>query len=408
MKINDFMLCNFVGDPETPPKTYVAEITDVDTLASTFKCYLPDTGQKFSFTYSPNSSGPWYGTDESGAEYDIDTHDIYTPGAIDPYPQGVAVVTFNDNKRFLCYVDSIEPITSVIMYNYPLAEISFENEIVSKSNWEYYPVGSQIVSIEGCVLVNNNSSPSVSGISGTIDNITQIAENSVIATYRWKERGIAPKGYIKGMALVFSRVYCKLKAQDPVALEMSKADTGNNEKDVLSWFSQEFLGAGMDNSIEGIDTLRHLFVLLIGLGMRESSGKYCQGRDAGASNTTSDTAEAGLFQTSFNIRSSNPLLPQLFNTYKNAPGFLEIFKEKVTCRDRDIENFGTGDGREYQKLAKECPAFAVEFTAIAARNRRKHWGPINKKTLEIKKECDDMLIQIQNEVDKYNLCPLVI
>ena len=35
----------------------------------------------------------------------------------------------------------------------------------------------------------------------------------------------------------------------------------------------------MRNDVSGIDTLRHLFVLMIGLGMRELSGRYCEGRD---------------------------------------------------------------------------------------------------------------------------------
>src|SRR5262245_15556404 len=46
--------------------------------------------------------------------------------------------------------------------------------------------------------------------SGPLDQIIQIAGSSAIATYNWPGRGIAPRGYIKGMALVFARVYCKL------------------------------------------------------------------------------------------------------------------------------------------------------------------------------------------------------
>ena len=42
----------------------------------------------------------------------------------------------------------------------------------------------------------------------------------------------------------------------------------------------------MRNDVSGTDTLRHLFVLMIGLGMRESSGRYCEGRDQSASNTS--------------------------------------------------------------------------------------------------------------------------
>jgi len=37
--------------------------------------------------------------------------------------------------------------------------------------------------------------------------------------------------------------------------------------------------------------------------MRESSGQYCCGRDTSEDNTTADTAEAGLFQMSWNAMS---------------------------------------------------------------------------------------------------------
>jgi peptidoglycan hydrolase-like protein with peptidoglycan-binding domain/murein DD-endopeptidase MepM/ murein hydrolase activator NlpD/LAS superfamily LD-carboxypeptidase LdcB len=106
--------------------------------------------------------------------------------------------------------------------------------------------------------------------SGSLDRIIQVAAGSQIARYRWRDRGVAPPGYIKGMALVYARVYCKLKAGDAAVTEMAKANTGKTEKDALAHYVQEFNAAGMSNEFSGVDTLRHLFVLLIGLGMRES------------------------------------------------------------------------------------------------------------------------------------------
>src|SRR5262249_23223753 len=139
---------------------------------------------------------------------------------------------------------------------------------------------------------------------------------------------------------------------------------------------------------------------LIGLGMRESSGKHCEGRDRSASNTTAETAEAGLFQTSFNARTASPLLPTLFATYSaNPSGFVGIFKEDVHCPASSLENFGSGPGRDFQQLSKECPAFAAEFAAVGLRHFRKHWGPINRKEAEIREQCDDMLNQVQVLVD---------
>lgn len=239
--------------------------------------------------------------------------------------------------------------------------------------------------------------------------IIQVAAGSDIARYQWLDRGIAPPGYIKGMALVYARVLCKLRSGDAAATEMAKAKTGDADRDALAHYVREFDAAGMSNNAAGADTLRHLFVLLIGLGMRESAGQYCEGRDTSATNTTAETAEAGLFQTSFNARHGSQLMLELFRQYSaNPSGFVEVFQEGVRCSDADLKNFGTGDGKEFQRLSKACPAFAAEFTAVGLRNIRRHWGPINNKNAEIRPECDAMLLQVQNAVDQSNLCPLLL
>jgi hypothetical protein len=241
-----------------------------------------------------------------------------------------------------------------------------------------------------------------------IDRIIQIAGTSAIATYNWLGRGIAPRGYIKGMALVFARVYCKFLDGDPAAVEMAKANTGNSSKDSLSYYANQFHGLGMDNEASGVNTLRHVFVLLLGLGMRESSGRWCEGRDMSADNTTNETAEAGLFQTSWNARSASSVLPRLFSDYRSNPsGFLDVFKECVTARPQDLQNFGSGDGEAFQRLSKECPAFAVEFAAIGLRNIRNHWGPINTHSAELRPEADGMFLRVQQAVDSFNLCSAV-
>ncbi len=237
------------------------------------------------------------------------------------------------------------------------------------------------------------------------DRILQIAGRSAIATYHWSERGVAPRGYIKGMALVFARAYCRLREHDAYALEMAKANRGDPASDALSHYEDQFHQRGMDNEAAGVDTLRHLFVLLLGLGMRESSGRWCEGRDLAADNTTSETAEAGLFQTSWNARSASPLLPRLFADYQRDPaGLLEVFQEGVTVRPTDLRNFGTGEGEVFQGLSKHCPAFAVEFAAIGLRHMRKHWGPINRHDAELRPEADRMFLRVQQEVDSCDLC----
>ena len=236
--------------------------------------------------------------------------------------------------------------------------------------------------------------------SAIIDQITALAAASTIVQFRWNDRGRAPIGYIKGMAVAFARALCKFQAGDPAAAEMAKADTHNAHDDALTWYAPEFQALGLSNGSASADTLRHVFVLLMGLGMRESSGQHCEGRDRSASNTTAETAEAGLFQVSFNARSASSLLPALFQKYRDDPsGFVEIFHEGVNCSAASLQNFGSGDGAEFQRLTKECPAFAAEFAAVALRHIRRHWGPINTKKAQLVRDCDTMLRGVQDLVN---------
>ena len=245
------------------------------------------------------------------------------------------------------------------------------------------------------------AAPVAAGAAGPIDTITGIAASSSIARFPWPERGVAPIGYTKGMAVVFARVLCKLRAGDPAAVEMAKSNTGNATRDVLAHYAAVFSGFGMNNDVAGPETLRHLFTLMVGLGMRESSGKFCEGQDRDApQNQTAERAEAGLFQTSFDARHASPLLPRLFAEFTARPeGFRDIFREGCPpCRPKDLENFGTGPGRDFQQLSKESPGFAAEFAAVTLRNDCSHYGPIRNRAAKVMPDCDAMLRQVQDLV----------
>lgn len=234
-----------------------------------------------------------------------------------------------------------------------------------------------------------------------VDAITALAARSSIASYNWKDRGRAPAGYTKGIALAYGLTFLKYLAGDSSAKEMGKANTGNDSKDAISWYNSNFTSLGMRNDVAGTDTLRHLFVLLMGLGMRESSGKHCEGRDQSASNTTSDTCEAGLFQQSWNSNTCSPEIPKLFDEY--SPGLtsdppqcaLSTFKEGVSCSSSSWQNYGSGTGKDFQQLAKSCPQFTCEVAAVGLRNLRQHWGPINNKAAELRTEADILFIGVE-------------
>ena len=209
-----------------------------------------------------------------------------------------------------------------------------------------------------------------------ISEIVQIAANSALARVSWDGgRGRAPLGYIKGMAVMFAVALRKLAQGDPAAVEMARASSGDPSRDALAYYASEFARLGMRNDVSGIDTLRHLFVLMIGLGMRELSGRYCEGRDQSASNTSADTAEAGLFQMSWDAHGASRQIPRLLDEYQaNGGGYREIFCEGVTPRRGELDNCGSGTGLQFQQLCKERPGFAVEAAAVGLRNRRNALG----------------------------------
>src|SRR4029077_7078670 len=108
---------------------------------------------------------------------------------------------------------------------------------------------------------------------GLASAVAEIASESELVEYNWPDRGIAPPGYIIGMAQTFALAVEMYLAESDAAYLMSAAETGDDDTDALAWLRQEFAAVGMSNRRAGFDTLRHLFVLLIGLGLRDSFGR---------------------------------------------------------------------------------------------------------------------------------------
>ena len=233
--------------------------------------------------------------------------------------------------------------------------------------------------------------------------IMRIANDSAIADYSWQDRGHAPMGYTQGMALAFAQTWKKLVAGHPAAHEMAKARL-NSDKDALNIYRAEFTALGMSNESSGPDTLRHLYALMLGHGMRESSGRHCEGRDQSADNVQSDTAEAGLFQTSYNAHSSSApefddLMAEYSDPQNHATCYLDAFAEDVECSASDWDNYGSGTGYQFQHMCKECPAFAVETCGLTLRNLCNHYGPIIRKETELKAAAEEMFAEVQEYME---------
>lgn len=256
-----------------------------------------------------------------------------------------------------------------------------------------------------------------------INGIIYLVDTSDIEKLNWKNRGRAPYGFYYGMAILFAKMYSRLQREDSIIQEISKPLSNFEKLDALTKYRDLFDSKTL-SLIQESDRLRCLYTLMFGLGMMESSGRFCCGWDRGKINgwgnkekiilPSATNSEAGLFQTSFDVISSinssngKSLLKEVINNYsvKNQ-SLVEYFSKGVKINEKDEENYGDGPGKDFQELSKHNPAFAVEFAALALRNVTGHWNPVikkndSKKGLEIKKECYELLQKIQNYIDGYD------
>jgi len=246
-----------------------------------------------------------------------------------------------------------------------------------------------------------------------VGELQKIASESKCITHKWEKRGLAPSSYIKGMGLVYARALCNRNSED-VETASAPVDLSKKEKDALAAYAEEFKNTGMLNDTP-VNILRHNYALLIGLGMMESSGKYCEGRDVSQCFVKAENAEAGLFQTSYGAHTA--ILAYLTKQYEdNKRRCLkdEFGGSKITCKIQKSHNpncpsvtsdvVGTGLGADWQKMTKACPAFAAEYAAVVLRKNggsRGEFNPIRKYQAELLPECDAMLEKIQGFIESH-------
>lgn len=232
--------------------------------------------------------------------------------------------------------------------------------------------------------------------------ITDLAGASACTKYSWKNRGRAPAGYVKGVALSFARSICRVKSVTPTKLAtiFATPDTHNARTDALAHYQSTFAALRISSNVAGESAVRAVYTLGLGLGMRESSGAYCEGWDTSAgSKRSSATGEAGLFQVSYDSMGASPELRKLYQEYQATPGRcqLNVFKEGASCRSQSI--LGSGAGATYQAFNKACPAFATEYAMTMLRVQRSHFGPINRKEAEVIPVCESLLTKVQQLID---------
>lgn len=232
-------------------------------------------------------------------------------------------------------------------------------------------------------------SPQKTQSSGAaIEKINSLVDGHACANYSWKNRGKAPNAYVRGVSATFVRAVCNPEASH---VKFISRPNQNIKGDV-------FTNYGL-NPQGGLESLKTTYTLLLGLGMRESSGKHCVGRDMSANFSSAIEAEAGLFQTSYNIVSYHEETRKLLNAHGSC--LLNVFSKGVSCSAGDAKTWGTGNGAKWQETAKLCPSLATEVAAVTVRfsgGPTGHYGPLRKKEAEYNKSCEQMLDSVMNYV----------
>lgn len=205
-------------------------------------------------------------------------------------------------------------------------------------------------------------------------------------------QGRAPIGFLRGVASTYAWALCN-KSGD--VYQIASQPLGDAKKDALTHYG--FKGQSAEDRLNGT------FSLIIGSAGQETSWRWCLGKDPGAQNTTAETCEAGLYQTSWNSRHAHPALRRLYDAFVEYP--LACFEQEykanlATCSAANLKNWGTGEGVNFQYMSKGCPGFATEYHAIMLRVGRSHYGPVNTKKSELKPQCTAMFESIRQLVAK--------
>jgi hypothetical protein len=200
-------------------------------------------------------------------------------------------------------------------------------------------------------------------------------------------------GFLDAMLMSFARSVCR-PDDDRAKAAMVKA---NPFKDALqdekykhqtaqtktAGFSVADLQRGLRDTgnVDGADdkVLVDDYLLLFGLAMKESNGKFMENRDMSASNTSAKTAEAGCFQLSANVRDcvgeqAKLGLDSLAESYKNASP-KDCFSDIAQIKAGPVAD-ARNSGEDFQAATKACPALAIEYAAITIRHCKAHNGPL--------------------------------
>lgn len=234
--------------------------------------------------------------------------------------------------------------------------------------------------------------------------ILSLAQSHAASRIVWPGKGRVPVAYMTGCAVAFADVHRAWAAADKYAKEIAQENTHDSVHDALSWYAGIFDHAGMFNGSSGADTLRHVAVLGVGLGVRESEDSDI-GPDVTAGRETPVEAEAGDWQMSMNAFEATPLLSDLYAELslrvQESNGLADVFYRDVKIRPG--RNIGSGAAAIFQDRLKKRPLIAWWLMLLGLRyvgGSKGQWGPIRRHEVTLSPAVDDLLRQVQAIVDE--------
>ncbi len=211
---------------------------------------------------------------------------------------------------------------------------------------------------------------------------TLISQNSSCENTQFGNRGRLSQvpGYFQGMLFSFIRSACR-PSSDIVQTHMVRGQNSTRWDGLAPHFNGQ-------NNQDSRNLLISTSLLTLSMGMRESTGRYWSGVDVTNSSSMSRavSAEAGLFQTSYDVRGIGhgeewvQALEQLEQFYRDNPSLclVEEFSEGMNPPASPRQGIGSGVGRDFQDLMRNCPALAAEHAMITSRHNRRHYGPLRR------------------------------
>lgn len=262
--------------------------------------------------------------------------------------------------------------------------------------------------LAGCASAYSWTTPGIPPVMPvTAKDVAALARGSTCASHHWANgQGRAPGDYTEGVALVFARALCHPERAEVAAASAPTGRPNGKERDALDHYAPELQAIGMTGNEGPEDRLRFAYVVLIGLGMEESSGRHCLGRWMEDPYAEHDSAEAGIFQASYGARRYHASLEPLYQRYKadESGCMLATFSPGISCPEEDKKNWGEGEGVTWQGLTKRCPAFSTEYGVVVLRHgggAKGEYGPMRRKSVQISNECNLMFQGIQKLVKEH-------